>query len=219
MSRRLTVKELDKICNDAMLSTDELNDLHLPVLCYNHLYSIISELSTEKEQTQEQAQEQQTQEEQAQAQHNIIIPVIPNAEKQKLISKLVYLFNALINMNDDSYMYPLSEGMLRNVFMTMLKHVYSISIDKQITPFIEVNPIMSSIMFKLFLLIVSNHQDNEVKLHEYFYRFMIIVIQCATGKFVCRFNVDYPVPGIHRNELTSSVQAYAKRFNIPCPHE
>ena len=109
-----------------------------------------------------------------------------------LTLKLFELIEIMNNADNDSYPNHLSLGSIDNVFTSAVRRCYLVGCNKDIYPFVLINPELNHLMSKVFIFIYKSYLTNPSILKPALSLYAMVCFQFSCFTSAVRFNVSTP---------------------------
>ena len=146
-------------------------------------------------------------------------PDIDTNKADILHEKLIGLCDIIRHADDDKFTH-VSKGMIQNVALTTIKHIYRVATNnnnENDRPYVVTNdPDVSNILSKVFILLYASNQENENRQHLYdeMTRFAVICLLLANRTPSYTFNKPYPLDNMTQDAIYTATAQYAKSLGM-----
>ena len=142
----------------------------------------------------------------------------PNIDPNKaeiLRETLIGLCDIIRHADDDKFTH-VSEGMIRNVALTAIRHIYRVAVNQSGNIFVVCDPDLMDILSRVFILLYASNQENEKRQHLYdeMTRFAVICLILANRTESITFNKPYQLDNLTQDAIYAATAKYAKSLGI-----
>ena len=189
---RMKTSDVDRYCQTIKLNIEEIKELNINNDAKEALYTLLSGYAEKHDES-----------------HAFEFPKIWQTNKElceRINSKVLRMCVIIANADNDDYGILLSLGMIQNIGITCLRHIYGIATCHEIIdncPFIIVNDKLLRFLSNTFVIIYTHHQEpsDRLVLIQDLTKFMYVCMMIATDENAVHFRAEYPFQDESRQEV------------------